>query len=252
MEIAHFLRPFVPNVLVGLWLLLALFILWATKTNRRARWVGGVLLVCIWLLATRPVAETILWPLENRYAAPEVSSLRRQRVSQVVVLLGGSFPQQGEILSVAIGGSSLHRFLGGLELCVRLGETCRLVFSGSASLRHPDWSDAVTMQRLTQILSPEHQAVAEVRSQRTADHPRNVRPLVGNERFALVTSASHMPRAVRTFRRAGLHPIPYPVDFQASGDYGWDDWLPNADNLVSVEGALKEYLGLAFYAVRGW
>ncbi len=86
---------------------------------------------------------------------------------------------------------------------------------------------------------------------RTADHPGNLRPLVGNEPFVLVTSAAHMPRAVRTFHRAGLDPIPYPVDFHILGDYRWEDWLPNTDNLVTLERALKEYLGLAFYAIRG-
>lgn len=106
------------------------------------------------------------------------------------------------------------------------------------------------MQQLALVVSPGRQAVAEAQSRRTADHPGNIRPLVGNDPFVLVTSASHMPRTMRTFRNAGLEAIPYPTEFQVFGDYGWDDWLPNADNLVTVQTAAKEYLGLVYYAVR--
>lgn len=250
-DISFFVKAFVVNTFLWLWVLLALCILWAAKTHRRARWLGGILLLGLWLLATRPAAEALLRPLENRYTAPSLSALKERGVHQVVVLMGGSFPPRGELLSSAVGASTLSRFAGGVELCAKLGPACRLVFSGSASLRHPEWSDALTLQKLALMLAPGRQALAEARSARTTEHPRNLRPLVGNEPFILVTSAAHMPRAVRTFDRAGLDPIPYPVDFQVFGDYGWEDWLPNTDSLVTVEIALKEYLGLAYYATRG-
>ena len=251
MVITYFAKAFVVNMFLWHWLLLALCIFWAARTRRRARWLGGILLLGLWLLATRPVAEVLLRPLESRYTAPSLSGLQARGVHQVVVLMGGSFPPRGELLSSAVGASTLSRFIGGVELCANLGPTCRLVFSGSGSLRHPEWSDALTLQKLALVLSPGHQTLAESRSARTTEHPRNLRPLIGNEPFILVTSAAHMPRAVRTFHQAGLDPIPYPVDFHILGDYRWEDWLPNTDNLVTVERALKEYLGLVYYAIRG-
>ncbi len=251
MDISFFVKAFVINVFLWLWILLALCILWAAKTHRQARWFGGILLLGLWLLGTRPVAEAVLRPLESRYTAPSFSDLQTRGVHQVVVLMGGSFPSRGELLSSAVGASTLSRFAGGVELCLRLGPACRLIFSGSGSLQHPGWSDALTLQKLALMLAPGRQVLAEARSARTAEHPGNLRPLVGNEPFVLVTSAAHMPRAVRTFDRAGLDPIPYPADFQVFGDYRWDDWLPNTGSLVTIEIGLKEYLGLAYYALRG-
>lgn len=41
------------------------------------------------------------------------------------------------------------------------------------------------------------------------------------EKWLLLTSAYHMPRAVGVFRKAGWDIIPYPVDYRTSGRYEW-------------------------------
>src|SRR5262249_13615944 len=73
-------------------------------------------------------------------------------------------------------------------------------------------------------------------------------------RILLVTSAMHMPRAVAAFRKAGFEVVPTPADFRT----GWvplntpaDAW-PSADWLLSSELAIKEWIGLLVYKVRGW
>ena len=45
-----------------------------------------------------------------------------------------------------------------------------------------------------------------------------VKPKPG-DKWLLLTSAYHMPRAVGVFRKAGWDIIPYPVDFRTSGEY---------------------------------
>ena len=73
------------------------------------------------------------------------------------------------------------------------------------------------------------------------------------QRWLLVTSASHMPRAVGTFRRAGFPVIPYPVGYTTSGlpdDY-WGIRLEASTNLVRVDVAVHEWLGLIAYWLTG-
>jgi len=60
-----------------------------------------------------------------------------------------------------------------------------------------------------------------------------VRELLGTEaRSLLVTSASHMRRAVRHFERVGLEPIPAPTGFKTGSarvrTLGY--WVPSAGN----------------------
>jgi len=55
-------------------------------------------------------------------------------------------------------------------------------------------------------------------------------------RLVLVTSASHMPRAMAYSRRAGLEPVAAPTH-RLSGRSAYDelrDWLPAADHLQNV------------------
>jgi uncharacterized SAM-binding protein YcdF (DUF218 family) len=72
------------------------------------------------------------------------------------------------------------------------------------------------------------------------------------ERWLLVTSAWHMPRAMGVFRKAGFPVEPWPVDYRTSG---WIDtthfFASPADGLRQLEQTLKEYTGLIAYWLRG-
>ena len=73
------------------------------------------------------------------------------------------------------------------------------------------------------------------------------------EKALLVTSALHMPRAMATFSKQGIAIIPAPTDFEAVPPSGsWLlRWLPDVDALEGSSRALKEYLGLWVYRLRG-
>ena len=65
-----------------------------------------------------------------------------------------------------------------------------------------------------------------------------------------------MRRAQRLFERQGLQVVPFPVDFQARGQWAgpiWRDptqWLPTAGALDGSSRALRELLGRLVY--RAW
>ena len=239
------------NLFLWLWLVGFSFLWWATWKNGTGRRWGFALLAALWLMGTGFFASVILLPLESRYPVPSIAKLQEQEVRQVVVLTGGGYDDQGEILSGAFPPASIYRFLGGLELCVRLNPECRVIFSGSAGAGRDFITTAETMKSLARLLSPQRQADSEARSGTTAEHPRNVRPLLKSEPFALVTSAYHLPRAMLSFRRAGLDPVPYPVNFMSPSHYRWVDFIPSLESLGRLNLALREYQGLLHYWISG-
>jgi uncharacterized SAM-binding protein YcdF (DUF218 family) len=82
-------------------------------------------------------------------------------------------------------------------------------------------------------------------------------------RILLVTSAMHMPRSVAIFERQGFEVTPAPADFLATWgeegrtvESGMVSWLlkviPNAERLDFSTRALREYIGIFIYRLRGW
>jgi uncharacterized SAM-binding protein YcdF (DUF218 family) len=82
------------------------------------------------------------------------------------------------------------------------------------------------------------------------------------QRIILVTSAQHMPRSVAFFEAQGFDVIPAPTDYSIT-EAEWQrlihpdfataiiNLVPDAGNLASTTSALKEYLGLFVYWLRG-
>ena len=79
----------------------------------------------------------------------------------------------------------------------------------------------------------------------------------------LVTSAMHMPRAYRIFAKTDLNITPIPADYLVTQE-DWNHYtqpdlvvqlvnlLPRAENLHWTTRALKEYVGILIYRLRGW
>ena len=86
---------------------------------------------------------------------------------------------------------------------------------------------------------------------------------MGVSEIILVTSATHMKRAVGVFEAQGLNVIPAPTDYNYSDNdwenllkFEWAKWytylIPQSSNMSSLETALKEYIGIGVYRLRGW
>lgn len=72
------------------------------------------------------------------------------------------------------------------------------------------------------------------------------------ERWLLVTSASHMPRAMGCFRAAGFPVTPFPVDYRTQGFV--EVWHPSASiakGLSALDLAAHEWIALAGYRALG-
>ena len=69
------------------------------------------------------------------------------------------------------------------------------------------------------------------------------------EKWVLITSAYHMPRAVGVFRKSGWEVIPYPVDYQTVGPQDYTVYYEGFLNVKDVRVGLHEWLGLFAYWV---
>jgi uncharacterized SAM-binding protein YcdF (DUF218 family) len=190
---------------------------------------------------------------EQAYAPVlEVGAL--EEVAAVVVLGAGWEPDADWPAGIRLSESSVHRLMEGLRLLQGLPEA-RLVVTG-ASRRVGKLPVAQGYAQAARELGvPAERIVVLDTPTDTAREAYAVREALGTEaRFLLVTSASHMPRAMRHFERVGLAPIPAPTHYRTGrgGPHRLSYWVPSSGNLAKTEGAVYEYLGLLALELDHW
>lgn len=182
-----------------------------------------------------------------RYAQP--AKLQGQGVRYLVVLSGG---QRGGELSKAdrLGDTSLLRLLEGVRLWRSLPGSKLVLSGGSFYLQVATGPAMAALAR--ELGVPAADLLVEPASWDTDDQARRLAALLGDRPFVLVTSASHMPRALAIFRSYSLKPLPAPADFRTKGrKITVFSFLPQVGGLKASEDALYEYLGLAWLWLKG-
>jgi uncharacterized SAM-binding protein YcdF (DUF218 family) len=215
-------------------------ILWPLAIGRRARAVAAMLVVVLGVL---PSAWLLLTPLEQRFPLPE----NLGRVDGIIVLAGAERATLSELYGQPLLNDDADRLTTFLMLARRFPEA-RLVHSGDTA---PASQSAVAKELLLGVGLDPARIVFENRSRNTCGSPAAVRELVRpapTERWLLVTSAHHMPRAVACFRQAGWDVTPYPAGFRRGQDPLSLDVVANLEDL---DDAAHEWAGLAYYRLRG-
>jgi uncharacterized SAM-binding protein YcdF (DUF218 family) len=238
-------------ILLGL--LLTVIAAWRGRVTG-ARRFGLATLVLIGVLGTVPIGTAMIARLEAQY--PPRPAL--DRVDGIIVLGGAEVAGlTAETGLVHVSGSA-ERLIETAILAQRYPEARVLVTGGSGRLR--DFGTIGTANTdVAQIMFEGlgidlARVTVESASRNTAENARNSAALVERapeEVWVLVTSAAHMPRAYRSFERAGWTGlVPYPVDFTVSaGSPGWG--FNPGGRLGALSAALRAYIGLWVYGITG-
>lgn len=213
--------------------------------------LAGAILFAL-AVAALPLDQWMLAPLERRFPAPDPLP---ERIAGAVVLGGGiSVAMSGQTGRAELNGAG-DRLVGMLELAVRHPDATVIYSSGSRYYRDPTLTEAALAAQVALAVGlGADRLLLETRSRNTRENAFEsfllAEPEPG-ERWLLVTSASHMPRAMASFRAVGWEVEAWPVDFQAFPD-GTPPALDFANRLVRFNVALKEWMGLAGYRLLGW
>jgi uncharacterized SAM-binding protein YcdF (DUF218 family) len=221
-------------------LCLGLALLWATRRQKAGK-ILVTLGTCLLALLSYPYfPEMLLRPLERKYSpvrnpAAITSQAPAGHLVKWIVVLDG-------IMQRTVEGIRLYKELPGTKL----------ILSGGPVFGLPAGSEEMARVGLTMGVNP-RDMILESQSRDTEDEARLIQKLVGQDKFILVTSASHLPRAMTIFRQHGMDPIPAPTDYLVQESPGLHPGLllPNARTLWMAEIAVHEYLGLAWIWLRG-
>ncbi len=218
------------------------------SAGRLLLWTGlGGLLACLVL----PVDRWAIRPLEDAF--PQVA-IDPPHLDGIIVL-GGSID---DLTSLDRGTPVLNGAANRLTTFVTLSRRypdARLVFTGGSGRVEQGVANEAHFARilLAGLGLPPDRVVFEDESRTTAENASLSRALVKpapGETWALVTSASHMPRSVGVFRKAGWPVLPWPVGYLSRDSH--PALAPSlGGKLATLDLAAHEWEGLVAYWLAG-
>jgi len=229
--------------------LLLLFLLGLGLLRRRPRLARGLLVLAtvgLWLLSVPVVANRLLASLEEGPPA----RFEFSRAQAIVVVGAGRYRDAPEYGGDTASSLALERLRYAAWLA-RQSHLPVLVSGGSPEGRAPEAGF------MKQILEREFGVPVrwvEDASRNTWENAQLSRRLLapqGIDTILLVTHAWHMPRARRAFEAVGFRVIPAGTRFHRTQSTMATDWLPDAQALLDSHFAFHEWLGLAWYRLRG-
>ena len=255
--ISQFIMPLAVSLEL---MLLGLLLLYFTRKQKTAKALMSIGLLLLIAMSFNPVSGRLVRPLETRYPPLVVDAGARTNPAsnlhsvKWIVVLGGGHSTDLRIPAISrLSSASLARVAEGIRLYHELPGN-KLLLSGG-KVFHPT-SDADSMAQVAEKLGvKKDDIVLEEESRDTEDEARFIHSLVKSNRFILVTSAYHMPRAMALFRRDGMNPIAAPTDYSGNEDNPEGaniySFFPDPNSLVNASVAVHEYIGILWAKLRG-
>lgn len=228
-------------------LLLGLFFLFRNKIFK-AKLFLALGFAWITLISYSPLANYLLYAHEAKIATLHIAP---KDIEYIYVLGAGHHTDERQPITSQVTPTSSIRFSEALRLYYQLDKYPTLIFSGYGGFHNRD-SHAFMQKKLALALGVKEDKIhIEPKPRDTQEEAKVAKKLIGDKPFILVTSASHIQRALKFFKNEGLDPIPAPTNHLAEIAY------PNYLGFYSVQSMDKmrrlwhEMLGQLWQRAKG-
>lgn len=202
--------------------------------------------ICIlFLLSIEPVSNLLIYCLECQYKLPSDEVLSDL---DMVVILGGGMNISGGLREHAEArGLTYARVFNGVRIFKQSGARTLVLCGGSA---------VVTKELARELGVEENKIITDTISDSTMEHTielAKLLPPAEQRRIGLVTSALHMLRSEKTFKKQFPNDIivPIPVNYIYSPEWYFPrHWIPSAKTLLNSNYAIHEWIGIVYYSIR--
>ena len=227
---------------------------------RRLRWVRLLVIssLLLLLMVSSPLIGTpLIGSLESWYQPP---SLKPSDRFDAIVILGGGLDENGSLRpTVELSPHSRNRTTCGVDLFQQGYAPTLVLTGGDAKVFGTGPQEAVEMKRWAVRLGvPESATMVDTEARNTYENATGTKRLIGPASILLVSSASHLPRAVPVFIKQGFRVTPAPCDYVSRNlpRERWDtitifDFLPSNTALQNTTETVTEVAGMVIYWLAG-
>ena len=239
-----FLMPLSIGVL---FIVFALILLYLNKT-KKAKQMLTLTIVWLFLFSYAPLSNVLLHSIESNN--PTLHTAPKD-IKYIYVLGGGHHTDESLPITSQVVDTSVVRLNEGIRLYQQLDRNAKIIVSGYHGL-YDTTEHAVMQQKLAISLGVDKaDIILHLGTRDTQEEAQAGKKLLGKEPFILVTSASHMTRALKFFKDEGLDPLPAPTNHLASIQHpNYTDFF-SSDALEKSRIVFHEVLGLIWQKFKG-
>lgn len=238
-------------------LFVGLVLLGSTKQTNLGRFLLACGTFALLVFSNKFISTQLVRPLEATYPPiPELLNgvtLPTDLAScRAVVVLGGGHGEMPGLAAIEkLSASSRARLTEGVRL-LRVLPGAKLFVTGGGAPDHVSHAAVQADAAISLGIAPDR-IVRLDRPRDTEEEAEALSRLIGDEPFALVTSAWHLRRATALMKNRGLHPVPCPCDFTArpANTLTWTDFLWDTESLGRSTRGISERLGFMWSQTRG-
>lgn len=239
------ISPLSMVILFGL--LALLYLIWG-KT-KRAGSLMFLSLILAWAGSFNPIADALM---RSHEAGLRSFAYDEDLAVTVIHVLGGGHMESTRYANGAqLSSSSLARVIEGVRIA-QLYPDAQLVFSGYEGYEgNNKLPNAEVAKRLAVSIGVEAERIDLLtESKDTREEAIDVEDMVGDGQLVLVTSASHMPRALAIFHQEGLKPVPAPTYFLGGDRSG--RYYPSYEAVQKTQRYFYEQVGMLWIKLKAW
>jgi uncharacterized SAM-binding protein YcdF (DUF218 family) len=216
------------------------------------RWLAGAIVTVLgigilWFLSCNAVAVGLAHTLLPQVKPLDIRSAKLANVQAIVILGGGVLDPSPEYGTPRPNTPTLERVRYGVWLAHHAKKP--LAYAGGVGWAAAGTNIAPEADVARAMLKQDYGLElrwADSRSRDTAENAARMAEAMRDDRIrriALVTHASHMPRAIVAFEKAGFEVTPAPTGFAIARERELLEWMPSVHGLDLSRQVLREWLG---------
>jgi len=231
-----------PLSIVSLLFLIGLFFLFSNKIKKAKIYLSFSFLL-LFLFSYEPFSNYITKNLENQYP----SYIQVDKSIKYLLVLGSGHTTNPELSPLSqMSQTAMMRLGEGIRIYKEL-EDAKLIVSGFGG--NDKTAHAIISKKVAISLGvDEKNIITQEKAKDTFEEAVYAKKTIGDEKFILVTSATHMPRSMQIFKNTQMNPIAAPTNYYSKEDGEFLSY-PQVSELEKTTISMHEYLGISYYKI---
>lgn len=243
-----YLHKILPLVISPLFFIILIIILGILLKSKKISFLG----IFILILCSLPIfSNKLIHYLEKNFQPTDISNIKN--VDAIVVLSGMIRVVKNDKNYKYEFTDAVDRILAGIDL-IKINKAPYIILTRGSLPGSPIKSEGeVLYDHLIKAGINKEKIILTAKVQNTDQEAKSIKKLLNNKikEIILVTSAIHMPRAIKVFEAVEINVVPFPVDFSNySLKFTFMDFIPSASAFNKTSYFVREMQGRIYYKLK--